>query len=287
MTDVSQYNGKFHRASSPSPNVLLLEFNRKPANAFHDPFWMEMRDIIERVSRDGNIRCIVLSSALDKFFTAGLDLDGTSIGKAVNLDAARRGFELYNHIKDFQDAISSLEHCRQPVICAMYGYALGLAIDIASACDVRFAASNVTMGIMEVKVGLAADIGTLQRLPKVVGNGSLARELALTGRKFGAATAQELGFVSKVVDGGRQEVIDAALVLAKEIAENSPVAVYGTKHIMNHARDHAVQEGLNYEAAWNASALQSNDTAASILGVRKRQVPVYENLPSAHVPAKL
>lgn len=104
----------------------------------------------------------------------------------------------------------------------------------------------------EVKVGLAADIGTLQRLPKATGNGSLARELALTGRKFGPETAVQLGFVSRVVDGSRVQVIEEAVKLAKEIAENSPVAVYSTKHIMNHARDHGVQESLTYQAAWNA-----------------------------------
>lgn len=173
--------------------------------------------------------------------------------KGQVVDVARKALQMQHHIsvgistgnrkpaiagiswltlQDFQDAITSLERARQPVIAALYGHSLGLAVDIASACDIRLAAADVVLGIMvgdyfqcrrsppplctlicacshhqEVKVGLAADIGTLQRLPKIVGNGSKARELAMTGRKFGAAEAKEIGFVSDVIPGSRQEVI--------------------------------------------------------------------------------
>ncbi|BEI86390.1 hypothetical protein CcaverHIS002_0606770 [Cutaneotrichosporon cavernicola] len=278
MTNVSQYNGQFFRATSPVDNVLLLEMNRGPVNAFHDAFWEEMHATLDRVSMDADVRVIVLASALEKIFTAGLDLKATHIGKGQALDAARQAFDTYNHISRFQAAISALEKCRQPVICAINGIAVGLAIDIASACDIRLCAEDATMGILEVKVGLAADIGTLQRFPKIVGNGSMARELALTGRKFYAAEAKEIGFVSRVVPGGRKGVLDAAIKLAAEIAPNSPVAVVSTKHIMNHARDHGVDAGLAYQAAWNMGMLQTKDTQVAMKAQLAKTTPRFPNL---------
>nr|XP_018262339.1 delta(3,5)-Delta(2,4)-dienoyl-CoA isomerase [Kwoniella dejecticola CBS 10117]OBR84497.1 delta(3,5)-Delta(2,4)-dienoyl-CoA isomerase [Kwoniella dejecticola CBS 10117] len=169
--------------------------------------WKELREIVDTTSVSPEIRAIVLSSALDKVFTAGLDLNAQSELNSTALDPARKALQLREHVLDFQDAISALERCTQPVICAMYGTSVGLAIDLACACDVRIASENTTFGIFEVNVGLAADIGTLQRLPKIVGNESKVRELALTGRKFGALEARDMGFLSEVIKGGRGEVI--------------------------------------------------------------------------------
>ena len=129
------------------------------------------------------------------------------------LDPARKALALRQHLLEFQAAVSSLSACRQPIIVALHGISLGLAIDLASACDIRLAASNAVFGIQEVNVGLAADIGTLQRFPKIVGNDSMARELAMTGRKFDAAEAKEIGFISKVVSGGRGEVVGGSLLI--------------------------------------------------------------------------
>ncbi|KAI9631976.1 ClpP/crotonase-like domain-containing protein [Dioszegia hungarica] len=214
--------------------------------------WTEMGQIVTRASNDPGVRVIVLSSTTDKTFTGGLDLtDGGALSDPRYSDPARKAFALHEHVIDFQNAISTLANCRPPVIAALHGAALGLAIDIASACDIRLAAENSSFGIVEINVGLAADIGTLQRFPKIVGNDSIARELALTGRKFGAAEAKEMGFVSRVVKGGRGEVVASALEMAKLIAEKSPVAAVSTKHLMNHARDHTVRDGLEYTAAWN------------------------------------
>ncbi|KAL1412925.1 hypothetical protein Q8F55_000674 [Vanrija albida] len=288
--NATQYNGKFHRASEAAPGVLLLEFNRPPVNAFHEPKWQELRQIIERASKNAQVRVIVLSSALERFFTAGLDLDNTgNISNAPTfVDPARRALDIYEHVLEFQAAISSLQKARPPVIAALYGYSLGLAVDIASACDIRIAAEDVKLGIMEVKVGLAADIGTLQRFTKATGNESKSRELALTGRQFGAQEAKEIGFVSSVVPGSRKEVIAAAIDLAKVIAANSPIAVVSTKHIMNHARDHTVEESLEYQAAWNMSMLQSEDTIQSMLAVRAKKTPIYKPLDAKVEPkAKL
>ncbi|KAK4684337.1 hypothetical protein P7C73_g5842, partial [Tremellales sp. Uapishka_1] len=328
----SNQQSKYHRTSQPSPGVLLLEFNRyehpghpfisllissprPPLNAFHDAMWKELQSIIETISSDTDIRVIVLSSSSDKHFTAGLDrmlpfltagvtlTQILTVGALASLaapavDPSRKAFALHQHIIEFQNAISSLSACRQPVLAALHGSVLGLGVDIASACDVRFAATNATFGILvrffplcdtpmlmneffkEVNVGLAADIGTLQRFPKIVGNDSKARELALSGRRFDAKEALEIGFVSEVVEGGRKEVVEKALGLAKEIASKSPVAVVGTKHLLNHARDHTVQDGLEYTAAWNMAMLQSVDTTLAMKASVSKLPPVFP--PLAH-----
>ena len=169
-------------------------------------------------------------------------------------DVARAAFHLGQHVREFQHAIAAPERCPFPVIAAIHGLALGLAIDMMAACDVRYAASNASFSVkvcpyssclrkkvtleQEVDVGIAADIGTLARLPKITGNQSLVHELAYSALSFSAAEAKELGLVSKVVEGGRQEVLNAALELAGTIAEKSPVAVMGTKRLLIHARDH-------------------------------------------------
>ena len=141
-------------------------------------------------------------------------------------------------MRDFQHAIGAPARTPQPVIAAVHGLAFGLALDALSAVDVRLAAADAAFSIKEVDVGIAADIGTLARLPRLVGNASLLHELALTGRVFGAHDAHRLGLVSRVVPGSRDEVVRAALELAREIARKSPVAVVGVKRFLSHALDH-------------------------------------------------
>jgi delta(3,5)-delta(2,4)-dienoyl-CoA isomerase len=146
----------------------------------------------------------------------------------------------------------------------VHGIVIGLGIDIISACDVRYAASDAKFSIKEVDVGLAADAGTLAYLQKITGNQSLARELAYTARAFSSDEAEKLGLVSRVVEGGRDAVVAAALQLAKDIASKSPVAVTGTKRLLLHARDHSVAENLQYTATWNSAALQATDLQQSV-----------------------
>ncbi|OCF72910.1 hypothetical protein I204_06140 [Kwoniella mangroviensis CBS 8886] len=275
--DIQRFNGKYHRASEVCQGVVLLEFNS---------MWKELRTIVDTISDKPEIRVVVLSSALDKVFTAGLDLNSQTELNSPALDPARKAIQLRDHVLDFQDAITSLERCRQPIICAMFGTSVGLAIDLASACDVRIASSDTTFGIFEVNVGLAADIGTLQRLPKITGNESKLKELALTGRKFGASEAKELGFISDIVGNGRKEVIAAAVEMAKVMASKSPIAVIGTKHLINHARDHTIEQGLRYTAIWNASMLQSVDTTEAMKAVMAKRIPKFAPFGNPSSPLK-
>ncbi|OXG18898.1 delta(3,5)-Delta(2,4)-dienoyl-CoA isomerase, partial [Cryptococcus neoformans Tu401-1] len=272
---------KLHTTSTPAPGVLLLQFNRPPVHAFNDDMWTELAHIVRHASADPDIRVLVLSSTSDAAFTAGLDLKSQAALAAPAPDPARKALALHAHLSAFQSAVSSLSACRQPVICALHGIALGLAIDIAAACDIRLCASDTSFGVFEVNVGLAADIGTLQRFPKITGNDSKVRELALMGRPFGPKEAEEMGFVSEIVDGGRAQVVAVAIEKAKVIASRSPIAVISTKHILNHARDHTVEQGLQYVAAWNMSMLQSSDTAKAMAATRNKEPVTFSGFSDA------
>ncbi|BGP56478.1 hypothetical protein JCM8202v2_004098 [Rhodotorula sphaerocarpa] len=185
------------------------------------------------------------------------------------------------YMDTLQRAVSAIQDCEKPVVAAVHGICFGAGLDLVSACDIRLCAENTTFSIKEVDIGLAADIGSLQRLPRVTGNASLLYELALTARNFGPKEAVELGLVSRVVpEGGApgEKVREEALRLAKVIADKSPIATLSTKHLLNYSREHTVQEGLQYTQAWNMSMVQANDVAAAIQGFTMKKPPVFEPL---------
>ncbi|KAJ7116975.1 ClpP/crotonase-like domain-containing protein [Mycena epipterygia] len=283
MALAANLSSKWISVSEPSPHVLHVELSRKPVNAFSVEFWTEYGALFDRITEEGrDVRALVLSSALPKLFTAGIDVgDLADSGNPERLDAARTSLATRQHLKEFQHAIGAPERCPFPVIAAVHGLVVGLGIDIISACDVRYAAEGTQFTIKEVDVGLAADIGTLGYLPKITGNHSLMRELAYTSRMFSASEAQRLGLLSTVVPGGHAEVIAAALKLASVIASKSPIAVSGTKHILTHARDHSVPENLEYTAVWNAAALHTDDIAESMRATKERRPPMFAPLRKA------
>lgn len=211
--------------------------------------WLELSQVFQNLSHDPDVRAIVFSGAGEKAFTAGLDVKAASqswvAGEGGNPDPARQAAFLRHHIASFQDCISALERCEKPVIVAIHGFALGLAIDISTAADVRLCSRDVRFAVKEVDIGLAADIGTLSRLPKVVGSYGWVKEVALTARIFGADEALRVGFVNAVYDK-KEDVVRAALEMGALMASKSPVAVQGTKDILNWSRDHSVQDGKPY-----------------------------------------
>jgi len=171
-----------------------------------------------------------------------------------------------------------VEKCSKPVICALHGIAYGLAVDLSLACDIRLAASNTRLSVKEVDIGLAADIGTLSRLPKAVGSFSWVKEVCLTAREWDAREAEKVGFVSSTVEGGRKEVLARGLQIAEGIAQKSPVAVWGTKELLNYSRDRGVEDGLRYTAVWNAAALQTVDVQSALLSGLKKKKAVFSKL---------
>ncbi|OIW28980.1 delta-delta-dienoyl-CoA isomerase, partial [Coniochaeta ligniaria NRRL 30616] len=237
----------YFRTSSPAPFVSHVEINRPDKlNAFHEQMWLELRQVFDQLSSDPEVRAVVLSGAGDRAFSAGLDVVAASQtetlqGGRSGADAARKAAGIRRHILEFQECISAVERCEKPVVCVLHGISYGLAIDIAAAADVRIAAKGARMAVKEVDIGLAADIGSLSRLPKVVGSLGWVKEVALTAREFGAEEARSVGFVSRVAEN-KDEAIKEAIQLAGLIASKSPVAVQGTKELLNHAKDHSVEQ---------------------------------------------
>lgn len=243
--------------------------------------WLEMAQVFNDLSHNPDVRVVVLTGAGEKAFTTGLDVkaasEGWIAGGSGSDDPARQAAMIRKHVTSFQDGITAIERCEKPVVVAMHGYSLGLAVDISTAADIRLCSRDVRLAVKEVDIGLAADIGTLSRLPKVVGNYGWVKEVALTARVFGADEALRVGFVNAVYEN-KAETVRAALELAATIASKSPVAVQGTKEILNWSRDHSVHDGLRYTTVWNSAALQTKDVSAALLsGIQKRK-PTFEKL---------
>ncbi|GKU06664.1 enoyl- hydratase isomerase family protein [Fusarium langsethiae] len=267
--------------SSPGHFVAHVEINRpKKLNAFSQEVWLEFGHVFDQLSNDADVRAVVISGAGDRAFTAGLDVQAAS-GDGILSDAAgdvaKKAKVLRNHIEEFQDSISAMEKCEKPVICVLHGIAIGLAIDIACCADIRICASTVRFAVKEVDIGMAADIGTLSRLPKIVGSASWVKDVCLTARDFSAQEALSMGFVSQVHEN-KQASIQAAVALATTLAEKSPVAVQGTKELLNYSRDHSVAEGLRYTKVWNAAAVQGRDFAVGLTSGLKKTKPRFEKL---------
>eukprot|EP01103_Thecamoeba_quadrilineata_P001467 TRINITY_DN11326_c0_g1_i1.p1 TRINITY_DN11326_c0_g1~~TRINITY_DN11326_c0_g1_i1.p1 ORF type:complete len:317 (-),score=71.33 TRINITY_DN11326_c0_g1_i1:13-912(-) len=248
------------KVTRPQDKVYLVQLNRpEKGNSLNDQAWKDLRACFEQLSHEKTCRAIVLS-ALGKHFCTGIDLrDFSSLFSEPFSDPARRALHYRKLILSYQQSISAVENCPKPVIAAVHGYCIGAGVDLISACDIRYSTEeDAAFSIKEVDIGLAADVGTLQRFPKIVGNDSLARELCLTGRVFTGKEAKDMGFVSKVL-AGKEALEQEALRVAVEISTKSPVAVQGTKINLNYSRDHTVEEGLQYVMNWNMSMLQSSD----------------------------
>ncbi|KDR73186.1 hypothetical protein GALMADRAFT_251769 [Galerina marginata CBS 339.88] len=277
---MSHYSSKWIKVSEPSPHVLLVELARGPVNAFCTEFWAAYGQLFEALTDDGyDVRALVVSSVFPKYFCGGLDLeDAAALGARGTLDGARAALSSRKMILAFQRALGAPERAPFPVIAAVHGHCIGIGVDLLGPCDIRYAATNTKFAIKEVDVGLAAGIGSLAFLPNITGNHSLVRELAYSARSFSAAEAEKFGLVSKVVGGGREEVVKEALELAEFIASKSPIAVSGSKHLITHSRDHSVPENLAYTGAWNAAALMTTDIGDNLAATMKKEKAKFSPL---------
>ena len=277
--------------SRPSEHVALVELNRpRKRNAMNRAMWAEIRSAFESLGADGSVRAIVVAGR-GLSFSAGLDLSdhmdvfgggdgggGGAEGADGADDVGRKALRLRKFILSYQEALSAIERCPQPVVAAVHGACVGGGVDLVCACDIRVAAADAYFCIKEVDIGLAADVGVLQRLARQVGSESLVRELAYTARRMPAQEAARAGFVSADVRADRAAAVEAAVALATEIASKSPIAVVGTKEMLVYARDHTVDEGLRYVASWNAAMLQSSDVTAAAMASMTKQKPVFSKL---------
>ena len=245
-------------------------------NSMVREFWVELPEIVGRLDDAGKTRAIVISST-GKHFCAGLDLSlltgGLSSGKS---DLSRSRANTRETVLALQENLTCLEKARMPVLVAVQGGCIGGGIDLSTACDMRYCSEDAFFCVQEINVGLAADVGTLQRLPKVIPEGH-AREMAYTGRRMGSAWARDVGLVNAVYPD-HDSLVAGVLEIAGEIAERSPLAMWGSKEMLNFARDHSVAEGLNYIATWQAGMFHAEDSKEAFAARQEKRKPHYPDL---------
>ncbi len=261
--------------------IVWLDRARK-LNAFAPKFWTEFPATIEELGADEEIRAIVVA-AKGRVFTVGLDLEAFAMAlSAGSLDsdavdppspAAHRA-ATRKMIKTMQHTVSSVAECPKPVIAAIHGYCIGAGVDLITACDIRYAAAGSTFSIRETRLALVADVGTLQRLPRIIDPGSVA-ELAFTGRDFDAGEAASLGLISKILPDA-DATLEAAMETAELIAANSPLAVQGTKAVLRAGDGRTIDEALDYVALWNAAFLHSDDIQEALAAFADKREPKFQ-----------
>ncbi|KAK9885909.1 hypothetical protein WA026_013783 [Henosepilachna vigintioctopunctata] len=269
------------KVTNPKEFVYHVELCRPDKlNAMNNTMWLEIGKCFNTLDWDENCRVIVLSGA-GKIFTAGIDLiDAAEMGAKLGdlNDIARRAKLLRQFITQYQNSITSLETCKKPVITAVHSACVGGGVDLITAADIRYCSKDAWFQVKEVDIGMAADVGTLQRLPRVIGSDSLVRELCYTARKLFADEALSSGLISRVFED-KESMVQEAISTAQVIASKSPVAVQGTKANLVYSRDHTVQEGLDHISQWNQMAMQSDDFAeATVAAATKQKNVVYAKL---------
>ena len=258
--------------------VANISMNRPDQlNSMIRVFWKELPDIIKEIDKNSDARVIVLSGQ-GKHFSAGMDLSTFVPPKKSDkeVDPARQREVFYHEVLELQDAFTALEECRMPTIASIHGACVGGAIDMVAACDMRYCSENAFFKIAEVDIGIAADVGTLQRLPSLIPLASL-RGLAFTGRKFDSAEAKSLGLVNEVFTS--EDILhEEVQKVAKNIASKSPLVTRVIKKQINYARDHSVRDALEFHATWNASLISGKDMQEAMTSYMNKTNGDFEDL---------
>lgn len=246
------------------------------ANSMTPEFWSELPRVVAVLGRDQSVRCAVVSGE-GRHFSGGMDLAAfAGIANLFRSEPGRAAFALRELILSLQDAFTAIERARFPVIAAVHGACIGGAIDLITACDIRIASADATFAVEEIHIGMAADVGTLQRLPKLIAP-SVAAELCYSGRRFDAAEAKAIGLVSAVY-ADRERLVEAANALAHAIAQKSPLAMAGIKKNLAYARDHSVADGLDHIATWNGGMLRADDLMAAVQAKMAKTTATFADL---------
>ncbi len=245
-------------------------------NAMGPEFWDELPAAVTALADDERVRAVVLA-AKGPHFSVGLDLVrmAAQLGPVLSGGQAKERLGLFDLIHRMRAGFDRIAESRKPFIAAVHGACIGGGLDLVAACDVRVASRDARFSLREAKIAIVADMGSLQRLRGVVPEGWL-RELALTGRDVDAATAERIGLANRVVEGSADEVVAEARALAREIAANSPLAVAGTKEILNHGARYGADASLRYVAAWNAAHLASADLMEAVSAFAAKRAPAFK-----------
>ncbi len=269
---------------SPSFTTLELQFDNQvatvslnrpdKANCMNADMWAELQTCFEWLDAEPSVRAVILAGQ-GNHFCAGLDLAMFGGLHGSSSEPARRAEHLRRTILRMQDNLSAIEKCRKPVLAAIHKTCIGGGVDLVCCADMRYATEDAFFSIREIDIGMTADVGTLQRLPKLIPDG-VARELAYTGRDMDAEEARELGFVNRVYED-REVLMREVMAIAQAIARKSPLAVRGSKEMLLYSRDHTVSESLNYVATWNAGMLSAADLQAGLQAQLEKQQASYED----------
>ncbi len=269
---------------SITDKVAHLVLNRPAAmNTMHPVLWRELTEVLQTLQREAPARVLVISST-GRHFTAGMALDvfggSPDAGIALNDGSAGGRANIVPQLDDMQRAFNLIEQLRMPVIAAIHGGCIGGGVDMICACDIRLASADAFFCIQEINIGMTADLGTLQRLPKLIPEG-IVHELAYTGRRLPAQRALAVGLVNEVFDS-QQAMLDAALQMAREIAEKPPVAIWGSKQAIHYARDHSTHDALQ-QMGWLQSGIwQTGNLVEAFTAKQQGRAPQYDDLPPLH-----
>jgi len=270
------YESTFFKTEIGGSVAHLIMNKEDKANAMSPDFWEDLPRIVRELDKNSEIRCLVISGE-GRHFTGGMDLASFQpILGLIENEPGRAAFALRETILNLQESFTALERARFPVITAIQGACLGGGIDFITAADIRLCSEDAYFGIEEIHIGMAADVGTLQRLPKLIAPG-IVRELAYTGRRFSAQEAHAWGLVNSV-HKSHAAVVVAAMEMAQEIAGKSPLAISGIKQSMNYARDHSVADGLDQIATWNGGMLRPEDLQKAIQAKMAKKEAVFASL---------
>lgn len=267
---------------SVSDKIAHLQLKRPDElNTMTPAFWSELPEIVRDLDRRAAARVIVLSST-GKHFSAGMDLSVFSGESSLASDGGvaekgRQRARLWMMVQHLQDSFTALEEARMPVLAAIQGGCIGGAVDMVSAADMRYCSADAFFCIQEINIGMTADVGTLQRLPKIIPEG-IARELAYTGDRMPAEQALACGLVNRVFDD-HAALVEGVLEIAGRIATRSPLAIWGTKEMINYTRDHSVADGLRYIAGWQSGMFQPTDMLEEFAAKSEGREPEFEELP--------
>lgn len=259
-------------------HIATVTLNRPDkANAMNWAMWQDIRSAMQWVDRTPEARLAIIEGE-GRLFTSGIDLSmmmGLQ-GQIKDDCDGRMREKLRQLILELQDTLTSIERCRKPVIAAIHGGCIGGGVDLISCTDMRYCSADAYFTIKEIDIGMVADVGTLQRLPKLIGNQGIVREMAYTGRRVEAAEAREIGLVNRVFDS--REALQAGVrEVAAQVAAKSPLSIRGTKEMLNYSRDHSVADGLNHIATWNAAMLMSSDLTAAMMAGMAKQTPQFKD----------
>jgi enoyl-CoA hydratase len=253
-------------------HIAWLTLNRpEKRNTMGLAFFEEIGELFDNFARDAHIRVVIIK-AEGKSFSAGTDLEEAA--KLLAQGSADGRDRMRKEILELQQCFTKIEKCRKPVIAAVHSHCIGGGVDMICACDIRMATTDAIFSIRETRMGIIADVGTLQRLPHIIGHGWF-RELALSGRDFTAQEALEMGLITRICDDP-STLYKEAEKLASQIAACPPLTVQGTKEVILYSRDNGIEAGLQYVAQKNAAALPSEDLFEAVSAFMEKRQPVFK-----------